>query len=560
MDEQVNTTHSRSTKTIPMIALIMLVAASGIGAYIMIARYMNVAVDPATYIPRDVTAAVTVDVRPTKGKYDAYKIIESLFVKAGVKHPEDNILKKIDDSLGIDTRRDALCHLSGVGAAAVLTGLTEDNTPQIVAMIGTRGDGHSRTLMATFGTKLNAKEIEFRRSQYRDFYYYYIPSQPDLGRYSRQISNYVGAVRSAIVYSNSEDGFKKVVDTVMGKPSLLSDANFTRLRKADGATLANTYFSGASYYKLISPIINRTSTQITTGAPDTLRKSMENNVAAVGNISIDSSGIKFELKGITKEPCPVLSKSSIDELVFNAPIDSAIVFAVGGWDEMWEQFRQEVESSPEMSSRMTLLTSQVKNYTGVDPVRDVLDRITMVTGYYTPAPTPSSAFPGSLTFVLRVDRPDIVKASMKKIHTVLGVSGGSTPIYSAIDPSATTIVPLGPGGESFGDTITGNNVLLNISGSNGTRCLQNAVRTCHGETPNLITSPRFRKLKPRLLQRADTLIYIDTDIMMSAFKKSMSPKDRKLTDAITFKINAIGITAAATGTEYEMRAIAPFRK
>ncbi|MHB9037672.1 MAG: DUF3352 domain-containing protein [Armatimonadota bacterium] len=568
MEEQMTPAPARSrNRTIPFVVVLVLMAAAGFAAYLLIAARFGAPVDPATYVPKNVALALTIDLTSTSEKDAATRIVRGILKDAGSENPEDGLFEDINKQFKIDVKRDVLAHLSGVGAFAVLAEMT-GTMPQMVAIIGTRSDKDSAAIMTTLGNKLNDNRVGFSRKDYSGYYYYYVPADTPRGYRERgfpiqqipmQQSHYIGAVKKGIVYSNSESAFKKVVDTATGQPSLAQDERFQTLRKTGGSTFASVYYSGAGYYKLVAPAFKMAAGQMGPGAADTLKRSIENNVAAVGNFDASADGISFHLKGSTKMPNPAVVTADVKELASIAPRDAALVFAVAGWDKAWREFRMQVDSNPELSGQFDQAASQIKQFVGVDLYGDFLDRITALGGYYTPArPCAPNGFPGDFTLVLSVDKPAVVGKSLAKIHAAIAGFGMVAMKPAKVSGVGANLFPLGPGGGVFGDAIVGDKLVLSFGGSASTNGLRSAVMASQGKAQSITSNQSFRTVARHLPGKSTGLFYGDAGPIVSVFKNEIPLKDRKVVESVTGKIGAFGVTASSAGTEYDVRAIVPF--
>ncbi|MEN6355993.1 MAG: DUF3352 domain-containing protein [Armatimonadota bacterium] len=544
-------------KTIPLIVVLLLMAASCLAAYYMIAAYFKPPVDPAIYVPADAVSAMTVDLTRTTEKDAAFKAVQAIFKDAGVKDPTVKLFEEVNKQFKIDVKRDVLAHLNGTGAVAVLPAMI-GKLPQLVAVIGTRGENDSTTVMTTLGNKLNENHMKFDRLEYDGFYYYYIPFEGPRNPYSIQTATYVGAVKSGIVYTNSDEAFKRVVDTVKGQSNLAGNKYFRIMRKKDGSTFASVYYSGASYYKLIGPAFKMASGQFAPNADDTMKSMVENNVVAVGNFDAGVDGISFHLKGIMKKPIPTAGVS-INKLASFAPKSAAVVFATAGCDKAWKSIKAQLGSSPQMAVQVNAISSQIKQFIGIDPYADLFDRITSVGGYYDPAgPIKLNGFSGNLTLVFKVDKPDVVGKALAKIHTAVSAFGFVQIKPTKVAGVKASIVELGPTGV-FCDAISGDGLVLNMSGSNTASGLKSAIMTSTGKAQPITQSKSFQAVVKRLPRKATAIIYCNPGSIANFLTQGAPPRDRKMVKSVSDKIGAFGMTAGSTGARYEIRAVMPFK-
>lgn len=558
MDDRLNPASSGNhNRTIPLIIVILLMAASGIAAYYMIAVHFKSPVDPAIYVPADAAVAMTVDLTGTAEKDAALNAVQGIFADAGIKDPTSRLFEEVGRRFKIDVKRDVLTQMNGVGALAMLPSMS-GKLPQLIAVIGTRSEDASNAVMTTLGNKLNENHMKFDRLEYKGFYYYYIPSQTPRNPYSDRIATYIGAVKSGIVYSNSDDSFKKVVDTVNGGPSLVGNKYFKTMRKQGGSTIASVYYSGASYYKLIGPAFKLASGQFAPSADETMKSMLENNVAAVGNFEANADGISFHLKGIMRKSIPSTSVS-VNELASFAPKSAAVVFATAGCDKAWKSYRAQMNSNPQLAGQVSAFSSQVNQYIGIDPFSDLFDRITSVGAYYDPAGQfKAGGVSGDITLVLKVDKPGVVGKALAKIHAAVSGFGFVQIKPAKVAGANASMVSLGPTGV-FCDAVSGDDLVLNMSGSNSALGIKNAIMTSAGKSPSIIQSRRFQDVAKRLPERANTLIYCNPGSIANTLTQGAAFKDRKMVRSVTGKIGAFGMTAGSTATGYELRAVLPFK-
>jgi hypothetical protein len=120
------------------------------------------------------------------------------------------------------------------------------------------------------------------------------------------------------------------------------------------------------------------------------------------------------------------------------------------------------------------------------------------------------------------------------------------------------MVPLGPTGV-FCDAVSGNDLVFNMSGSNSSSGLKGAIMTSAGKAPSITQSKSFQAVAKRLPRKATALIYCNPGSIASFLAQGAPPRDRKIVKSVTSKIGAFGMTAGSTGTQYEMRAVLPFK-
>jgi hypothetical protein len=236
-----------------------------------------------------------------------------------------------------------------------------------------------------------------------------------------------------------------------------------------------------------------------------------------------------------------------------------MVFAVAGWDKAWREFRTQMDSNPEMSGQFNQVASQMQQLVGVDPYTELLDRIVAVVGYYAPArPSRPNGFPGDLTFVLQVDKPMAVKEALSKIHSAVAGFGMVKIVPAKVAGVQASLFPLGPEQGTFSDAVAGDKLILSLSGSASVFGLKSAVMASLGKTPSITSSASFRSVTSRLPSKSVGLFYGDVGPIVDVLKNEIPAKDRKVVESVTHKIGAFGVTASASGTEYEVRAVVPF--
>lgn len=550
-EEVVSTPQREGRKTVPLIVMLIVVILAGLAAYFLILR-AGLASDPAAFVPRDVAVAVTVDLTKSADKDATISYIKDILKEAGVKNPEKELFESIDKELKISVQKDVLRHLDGVGAFAVLTEMA-GMMPSMVAVVGTKSDGDAKDVMTNIGNKFNENKVKFSRLSYNKYYYYRIPS----GRFT----SYLGQVKNSIVYATSDSGIKKVVDTIEGKPSLLDDKNFVVLRKKNSTTFASIYYSGAGYYKLLGPFISMGAAQMGPDAADWFKKNTENTIAAIGNAEASAEGLKFSFKAITQQSSPVFKETSLDNLASTAPKDAAVVCSVEDWSAIWSEIKRQLTENPSIKSQIDQGVDQAKQMLQLDPFNDVLDRITAFGMYYTPKRAGNlSAFPGHMTFVLTVDKPNVIRKSLNKINNAIVMFGGIKLKPVNVAGENVNIGALGGNDGQFADALVGNKAIITISGANIRDGLQSAISTVKGKATTASTTDGFKLVKEQLPGKSATLFYVNLEPIFGAFMDEVSNKDKKTIDAIMKKVGVIGSTSSASGTESEGVLVIPFKR
>lgn len=563
MEEQLTTPSpaARASRTVPLLVLLVLIAAAVVGAYVVIAR-RGVAPDPASFIPRNAAIAVTLDLTQTPEKLDAYDFVNGLFKEAGQDKALDTLLQEISKGLKLDFKKDVVAHLNGKVAGAVLDEMVTMPMPKMVAVIGTKSSADANAIMTTLGNKLNAEKIGFTRSSYGKVNYYSIPSSSEgpssMMMPGLRVVSYIGAVRSMIVYANSELAFKKVVDTANGQPSLLSDKNYMTLRKSGPKVFATTYMSGPSLYKLLEPALQLATMQAPPGSLDGTKEGMEAMLAAVGTAEASGDGIKYSVtkattvKQISGKPVP------IDEMVAGVPKDATVVMSLGDFGSMWSAAVAEMGNLPLQKSQFDQTVSQVKAAWGIDLRTDVLDRIKSFQAYYVPRKAADSAnFQGIIDIVMQVDKPEVVAQTVQKLHGMAASLGGMPFKPVSIVGQKAFAAPLGSDGDTLTDAIIGNKVLFHIGGKGG---MPAAIAQLKSPGVGLETGDTFKLVKSQLPAESHCLFYGDIGAIVRVFFDEMSPEDRKIAESITRKVGAFGVSAAQVDGREEMQLVIPFAK
>lgn len=560
MEEQLNTERRRKSR-LPLVAAVVVIVLAGVVAYVLFAGRAKT--DPASYLPQEVALAVTVDLTRSADKDAALDVIRGVFKDAGMQKPDQELFKWLSDGLKLDFEKDVLSHLSGTAGAAVLTEMN-GMMPVTVAVICTKTDDDADAIVKTLERKLSQNKVAFQKRAYKGFNYWRIPvgsQTPGMPFGGPQLINYAGAVNGAVVWANSEGGFKKVIDTVKGQASLLEDSNFTRLRKTRPSTFAVLYASGPGYYKLISPILNMSMGMMGGEVPPELKEQMENAVAVVATADANGEGIKLDAMGITKKPGPQYRSLPLTDMASQFPADAKIVYAFNSWDKIWVEFKKVALSNPMLKSQIAQATTQAKQMVGFDPLPDLLDRLTGFAAYYVPAKGVSSnAFPGTLTFVITVDKPDVVKKSIAKLHAFAATAGQMKVTKASVAGSEISVLPLGTDGGKLGDIVLGNKVIVTIAGSSITQAMGRAISAAQGKGSTLADSAGYKLVKDQLPSKGLGLFYGDVGGIVNVFKDDMPAQDRKKVEAVFKHVGWFAGSGDVQGTESTGTTFIPFKK
>ena len=553
--------RKRPSRKGPVILLFILIIAALVGGYIIFGAGAKTP-DPAKYVPQDASIAVTVDLTSSADKDAAVSFVKGLFKDAGVDKPVDEMFAEINKNLKIDVEKDVLPHLNGVGAIAVLTEMA-GVAPEAAAAIGTKGKSDASALMKLITNQLTTNKVKFDKGSYAKHDYLRITISGGFsgGAFAGpQMIHYIGAVKDVLVYADSEGAFKKVADTIDGKPSLLDSSEYKKLRKTGPTTFATAYYSGPSFCKLIGPMLSMSAGTMAPGSVESLKESIQANVAAVGTAEATADGLRFTTKGITASKVKVVETVKVDELAKFAPADAAVVFAGQGWDIAWAEIKKQLDRDPNTKAQVAQSVAAMKQAMGVDVFADFLDRITAINGYYVPgAQAKPTDFPGALTLVLSLDKPDVVTGALPKLHKMIAMSGGPAPKEAMIAGRKATSVPLGSQGGELCDAVVGDKLVITVS-AGGTVAMQAAIDAAESKGENVTSTDWYAAVRKQLPGDAQAVFCGDVGTVMKAFSKEMPEKDRKAAEKILGKVGSFGISGQSSATEYESQAVLPFGK
>lgn len=563
MEEQFTTPRpaARPSRTVPLLVLIVLIAAAVVGSYVLIIK-REAAIDPVSYIPQEVAIAASIDLTETPEKLDAYNFINGLFKEAGKTDALDSMFEELGKNLKLDFKKDVAAHLSGRAAAAVLDEMA-GTMPKIVAVIGAKSTADADAIMTTLGNKLNAEKVAFTRASYGKVNYYNIPTP--------EIVSYVGAVNSTVVWASSETAFRTVVDTANGKPSLLSDNHYATLRKSGPKTFATTYFSGPNIYKLLEPLFGLAAMQappgsIPPGSLDGIKENLQSVLAVVTTAEASGDGIKCSTSVASSQKQASGKAVSVDEMVAGVPKDAAVVLSLGDFAGAWASAVVAMDKQPRKKAQFDQMVQQLKMMSGIDLRADVLDRVKSMKAYYVPSPVLTipatksgpASFPGAIDMVLQVDQPEAMAKTVEKLHAIAGMLGGMPFKPATIDGQSAFVAPLGPGGETLTDAIVGDKLLIHIGGKGAT--MPTAIAQLKSPGAGVNTSEAFKLVKSQLAPDSHMLFYGDVGAIVRMFSDSMPAKDRKAAESITRKIGAFGISAVPGQDQDELQVVIPFSK
>ena len=555
-DQEVPVVEPRPRRSAaPWIILALVVILVGLAVYFLVSKRAAVE-DPAVYLPKDSVMAVTFDFTKTKEKEAAMDVIRGIFKDAGIDDLEKKLFEEINKELKLDFEKEVLSRLNGRGGGAMLPEMV-NMVPGMIVVVGTNTDADAAALMTTADKTMKRDHVEAQKATYEGFSYFVIPE--------RNMRACLGAVKSAMVFASTESAFKKAVDTVNGKqPNLLQDANFTRLREASPATFATFFFSGPNYYKLLQPFMAMGMAQMPPEAMQTIKDMFENVQASVGSAAASAEGIMFRATGVSKNPASRYDKLSLEELAAPAPNDAAFVCTMAGWDKMWADFKKQLLSNATLKAQVDQGIQGVKAEFGFDPLADALDRITMVTAYYTPGrPATSSAFPGRLTVILKVDKPAVVKSALDKIQGKMATGGAVLPAMDIAGETAYAI-PTGDENIKLAYAMVGDTVVFIVAGPDVRDQMTRAIQRAQGKGANASSSDGFKLVKKYLPGQATTFMFVDAAPVLAVFKDELGAEldaeQQKVADAITKRIGAFGLTGEQSGRESSVQAVIPFKK
>ncbi len=545
MDEHLTETPHPPRRKKPLagiLAILLLIAAA-----VVITCALKRAADPAAMIPKDVAFAVTVDLTKSADKQAAMSVIQDIFEDAGVKDPQQKLFDFINRELKIKIEKDVLPSLTGTGGVAVLPEATGD-TPSMAAFAVTRSGRDSEKLVKLIIEKSKLKKDHVKERKYGGFVYHELAA--DYGP-----SACLGAVKTALVFASNESAFKKMADTANGKPNLLSDENYTKLRKTSSATVAGFYMSGEKYYEFIqsmSPIA-----AMAPGVGEMMKGMMEGSYAA-GTCDASADGIKLQSKTITKKSMGEWRELPIDELAAGVPGTAAAVLVVQDFSAYWKILKDGLFSDSTAKSQIESGIAQAKAQFGFDPFADLIERIQMLSIYFAPQkPAKPSQMPGSAVLNARVDKPAVVNQAIGKILALAKAQG----IQMAEADVSGTKVTLGPkANPTFWTASVKDRVVLGVTGTDAKASAKDSVAVAGGDGKGIVDTPAFQLAKRQLPSKSCMLVYVDAGTMMSMLGREMTDEDRKIADAIARRAGVIACTGNVRGTTSEGVVVLPFRK
>lgn len=558
MEEVVVTERQRRSRAPLIVALVVVVVAAAI-AYLLLRGGPKA--DPARYLPKEVAMAATFDLTSSADKDAALDVIRGILKDVGVDKPEEELYRTLGDALKLDFKKDVLAHLNGTAAVAVLPEMN-GMIPVVVAAICAKGDDDAAALVETLEKKLSRNKVASEKRTYKGYSYRRIPvgGSPDEMSFGPRLINYVGAVDAAVVYATSEGGFRKVVDTIKGGPSLLDDSNFTRLRETGPSTFSTVFFSGPGYYKLISPMMSMGMGMMGGEMPPEFKEEMENVVAVVGSADANAQGLKLSAVGVTKKPGRAYESRPLADMAAQFPADARIACAFNSWDKMWLDLKKGL-SNPMLNSEISQMTSQAKQATGIDPFADFLDRLTGFAAYYVPRKAASSeALPGAITFVLTVDKPSVVRRSIAKLHGFAAMAGQMKVTKLSVAGNQVSVMPLSGEDAKLGDVILGNKLIIVISGPGIAQAMGGAISAAQGKGSSLADSEGYKLVKAQLPDKGLGLFYTDIGGVVNVFKDDIPADDRKKVQAVFKRVGWIGCSGEAHGRESNSVVFIPFKK
>ena len=555
-EQEVPVAEGARRRAMPAVLLVVILVAAAAAAYVAVTVLRPPRVDPVALIPKDVAVAITFDLSKSQDKDAAIKVITDIFEKCGVKDPVNEMFKSIDKELGIKVETDVLPKLNGLGAVAVLPEMM-GFAPSAAVIVGARNEKAASELLQFAVGKLRAHKVKLHKLNYEGFTYYRISQELPVG----QMAFYVGAVKNAVVGTLGESAFKKAADTTKGKPSLLDEPNYARLRGTSQATFATAYFSGPNYYKLIGPFMSMGVGMAAPDATEMIKESLESVVAVVGTADASADGIKLVVNGVGKKAAPTVREVAVEDLAAVAPKDAAIVIASQGFDLIWAEAKKELQAAPGLKAQIDEILAQVRQMLKIDPFADALDRIKSFGVYYVPKAVPDpQSFPGSLVFVVGVDKPEAITRTLGRIHQAASSMGKIKFAGASAGGLKGAVSTIDEYGTRLWDVLSGDKLLVGITGGEPKEGMEDAVAAARGKRAAASSSAGFELVKKRLPARSAYLAYGDMGAIVNAFKSQMSEEDRKIADAITKTVGTFGAAGTQRGKESQLVLVVPFRK
>ena len=487
----------------------------------------------ASYLPPGTQAYFSINIDPDSGQTANLKAIYARFKAIpGFDEKLREYLAFSDperaDRVGkpeLDLEKDILAWLGPEIAVGLLSFEGLEEVPEAVAFVGTANPDATKGLierLPEFGLEGTLETGEYGR-----YVTYTVTGQaaPDEAAYMAVTDQYLVIAAKKALLESTIDMMER------GGPSLADDPRFQRAQAAvedprfaflfvDTKALADAQRQmiregGAPGLLMgaggLAPLLAASAA----GTPEYLAASA---TAMEGALRVFASSP-------TPEDAPVVSWSNPVESANRVPADTVALVSVGGVQEGWEQFQEQLSAAPGAgTSDLQIMLKAINQGLGFDLQQDLLSWMSgeAAIALLSPVENDGDAPVLHALALLEYDDESAVREGLGKALSIFEALGAGEPEQTRLNGVEATLFDVGHllPGYSPGYVLLDGYVALGATAES----LEKFIAASNGDLPSLAESPGFARLRDQAGIEADTLVYVSLEAAVASLAALGGPE------------------------------------
>ena len=475
--------------------------AIGVGLYFFTQSLSHPSEETAKFLPMETSFYVSMNSRPGAGQLTKGKAILDLFTE-NPKFEEklDELYENIEEETGINIKEDLFPWLGPEIAFAVPTFDGIDETPELVAFMGTTdtaaAESFLRKLLA-FGEETG--EMEYEESVTRGHLTFVVGTSDDFNTHIALTDDYIVIATGVETLESTLDR----MDSSQDRPSLFDNAGFQEAREAaESPRFGIMYVDTAGFIDQVGEAFDG---DIAEGLED-FGDQLPDFIVASSSFIDNGIRVSTSFDYPTQDQLFVPSSTNSVGSAGLAPVHTVALLSLVDMQDAWERIRDEVSDLQELDLDDAL--DEIEAEIGIDIDQDIF-------GWMTGELAFAMLLPGGVSFStdeihanVYVEFDDRTKAlsSLEKIQSAMEDGGVE---FHDFDIEGTDAVTIDLGGEQGLANLTPGYVVLDgyvVIGTTLTS-LRQAVEAERGDIPSLRESTAFSRPLAAVGNSTDIMIY-----------------------------------------------------
>ncbi|MFQ3549519.1 MAG: DUF3352 domain-containing protein [Armatimonadota bacterium] len=556
--EEIPTTQQakNSTKTVPIIILILLIAIAIAGSIFIINKFKKEPYNPIAFVPKDVITSIVFDFSPSSEKSYALEYLDSIFKESKLSEENNQIDKKMEEMLGINFTKDILPKLNGMGSFCVLSKLNGFQ-PNVAINIGIKKAQEADQIMTLIGNKLNDRNANFEENEYEKFHYYSIMFDYEV--------MHIGALNNSILISNSDMGFKAVIDTIKKGDNLGKNAEYAKYSSDNKSTVATMYFSGEKLTEMIEPVLNSFPLMEQANDINFALSKIKNLKEAFAVVKTTDKGFVIKNDFIMADGVVLnASKKKLEDFAKIAPEDAAVMLSFSSLSELWKTFDNEMAKNPNLKKEIygNEMVSALKQILGVDIIDNGLKRIDFLGIYLTLDPQrENTQMPGYAVAVIKPDKPAVMKETLNTLKFAISMSGMAQMTTDKIYNYNANVFRFTEQPLSIALVEVDDYILIAASQLDIKEYLKKAVSAPAGKSGTLVNTKRFAQFKQMLPSDAEAVFFLSSESIVDALSANIPAEEKADAKLLAKKLGTMAITGVSSDkNKYTYTTVIPYQE